>query len=171
MARWSTGMRSAGPAEREIARGVLAWAVVVVAIGIARGLAEPGPLALCHPLHEAGRNGRGHTEAVICAKPGSVPEAAAPGALRGPARLLFGLKLDPNRADAASLQILPGIGPSRAAAMLQARERACFESLADLERVPGIGPKTRARVAPSLEIRRPLVRCESGVGCGCGTGP
>ena len=39
------------------------------------------------------------------------------GELRGPARLLFGLAVDPNRADLATLEALPGIGPSRAAAL------------------------------------------------------
>ena len=38
-------------------------------------------------------------------------EAGGPE-LRGPARLLFGQRFDPNRADATTLQTLPGIGPA-----------------------------------------------------------
>ncbi|MFT5444455.1 MAG: hypothetical protein ACI8W3_003510 [Myxococcota bacterium] len=65
-------------------------------------------------------------------------------ALRGPARLLFGLTLDVNRADFASLQLLPRIGPSRAEAIVTSREQEPFTVLADLDRVPGIGSKTIA---------------------------
>ena len=73
--------------------------------------------------------------------------------LRGPARLLFGLRIDPNQADVATLEVLPGIGPARAAAIVAERERAAFGSVRALERVPGIGPVTRAALAPWLEIR------------------
>jgi len=72
--------------------------------------------------------------------------------LRGPARLLFGLRLDPNRASPESLEVLPGIGPGRAAAIVAERQRRPFASLADLRRVRGIGPVTLARIAPWLAI-------------------
>lgn len=74
------------------------------------------------------------------------------GELRGPARLLFGRGLDPNRADLATLEVLPGIGPVRAAALARAREGRYFCGLADLGRVKGIGPKTREALAPWLEF-------------------
>lgn len=72
--------------------------------------------------------------------------------LRGPARLLFGLGVDPNRADPRTLEALPGIGPARAAAIVAERERRPFAHAADLERVAGIGPATRRRVAPWLAL-------------------
>lgn len=72
--------------------------------------------------------------------------------MRGPARLLFGLGLDPNRAGAASLEALPGIGPARAAAIVEARAQAPFCELADLERVPGIGPGTLRKLTHWLRI-------------------
>jgi len=73
----------------------------------------------------------------------------APGAVpSGAARLLFGLPLDVNRADARSLDALPGIGAARAAALVQARP---FCSLEELVRVPGLGPATRARLAALVE--------------------
>jgi hypothetical protein len=72
--------------------------------------------------------------------------------LRGPARLLFGQRLDPNRASAASLQVLPGIGPARASAIVEARRLRPFASVADLRRVRGIGPVTLARIAPWLAV-------------------
>jgi hypothetical protein len=64
--------------------------------------------------------------------------------VRGPARLLFGLPLDVNRADARALEVLPRIGPRRAAAIVEARTKAPFDSLSDLERIVGIGPATVA---------------------------
>jgi hypothetical protein len=78
------------------------------------------------------------------------PEALPP--IRGPARRLFGLPLDPNRASPASLETLPGIGPVRAAAIAAARSSAPFCELADLDRVPGIGPRTLEKLSGLLEI-------------------
>jgi hypothetical protein len=75
--------------------------------------------------------------------------------LRGPARRLFGLPLDPNRADAATLETLPGIGPVRAAAIVAERRRRPFARVADLARVRGIGPRTLTRIAPWLAVRAP----------------
>ena len=81
------------------------------------------------------------------------------GELRGPARLLFGRGVDPNRADLATLEALPGIGPSRAAALAQAREVGPFCGLGDLGRVKGIGPRTRQALGPWLAF-------EAAPGCG-----
>lgn len=70
----------------------------------------------------------------------------------GVARLLFGGRLDPNRATAAQLRTLPGLGPSRVEALLAHRARTPFATVADLERVPGIGPVTRARLERWLAV-------------------
>jgi competence protein ComEA len=49
--------------------------------------------------------------------------------------------VDVNRATAAELDVLPGVGPATAAAIVTERERnGPFVSVDDLERVPGIGP-------------------------------
>jgi hypothetical protein len=101
------------------------------------------PLPACREPAEAASR-RGATERVRC-------DGAGPP-LRGPARLLFGGRLDPNAASAASLTVLPGIGPVRAAAIVAERERAAFGSVAELRRVRGIGPVTLARIAPWLEV-------------------
>ncbi len=96
----------------------------------------------------------GHSAAVRC--DGDL--AAHP--LRGPARLLFGLRLDPNRADRASLEALPGIGPVRAAAIETERCRRPFVSVTELARVPGIGPRSLARIEPWLAVAAPAqARC------------
>ncbi|MBS3670246.1 ComEA family DNA-binding protein [Vreelandella boliviensis] len=52
-----------------------------------------------------------------------------------------------NTADAELLAELPGIGPSRADAIIEEREtNGPFETAADLERVSGIGPATVDRM-------------------------
>jgi competence protein ComEA len=63
-----------------------------------------------------------------------------------------GLPIDPNLADAATLETLPGIGPSRALAIVEARGRQPFRRIEDLERVPGIGPRTLAGMATWIGI-------------------
>ena len=75
--------------------------------------------------------------------------------VRGPVRLLFGLTLDLNRADPKALEVLPRIGPSRAAAIVRAREKAAFTSVDDLTRVRGIGPKTVRGLAGWVGVGNP----------------
>ena len=75
-----------------------------------------------------------------------------PEALEGAARLLFGAGLDPNRASAEALALLPGIGPARAAAIVAERARGPFRRPGDLARVHGIGPRTVAKLRPWLQI-------------------
>jgi competence protein ComEA len=106
---------------------------------------ERPPPACEAPRESAARDG--HTTEVRC-------DGRGPP-VRGPARLLFGLRLDPNRADARALEALPGIGPARAAAIVAERERTPFREVADLRRVPGIGPVTLRRIEPWLEIAEP----------------
>jgi competence protein ComEA len=59
-----------------------------------------------------------------------------------------------NTADAVELARLPGIGPSKAKAILMARQEAGgrFASVEDLRRVVGIGEATFARIAPLCTI-------------------
>ena len=83
------------------------------------------------------------TLAVTC--PGGAP-------LRGPARLLFGLRLDLNRAEPRALEVLPGIGPKRAEAIAYARARRPFVRVEDLDRVPGIGPRTLSGLLPWVGV-------------------
>jgi len=66
-------------------------------------------------------------------------------------------RIDPNRACAASLMRLPGIGPSRAAAICARRAQlhaagSAFRRASDLETVPGIGPKTVEAIRPWIEL-------------------
>ena len=69
-------------------------------------------------------------------------------------------QLDPNTAPWWELTSLPGIGETRAKAIVEHRVRALersgvssaivFQHAADLEAVYGIGPKTVTRIAPHL---------------------
>ena len=116
-----------------------AW--LVAAALVALPLAQRPPEAVACPAPGEREQRAGHTIEVGCG--GGAP-------LRGPARLLFGLRLDANTADAAALEVLPGVGPARARAIALALCEAPFRTARDLERVPGIGPRTRAALEPWL---------------------
>lgn len=60
--------------------------------------------------------------------------------------------IDVNRASAAELQQLPGIGPALSGRILQARERQPFRTVEELRRVPGIGPKTLEHLRPFVVV-------------------
>ena len=56
--------------------------------------------------------------------------------------------VDVNSADASTLESLPGIGPSKAAAIIAYREQnGPFKSVSDLDNVNGIGPSTLENIA------------------------
>ncbi len=73
------------------------------------------------------------------------------GSRAAPAALLPDLNAAPER----HLVLLPGIGPARARAIVEERQRGPFGTVGDLCRVRGIGPATAAALAP-------LVRAPSG---------
>jgi competence ComEA-like helix-hairpin-helix protein len=62
--------------------------------------------------------------------------------------------IDINRAGPEELKTLPGIGPTLAARILEARQQKPFASVEELRRIRGIGPKT-------FEGLRPFVRTGS----------
>jgi hypothetical protein len=86
---------------------------------------------------------------------GPVDPAPPPAVLEGATGLLWGRPIDLQRADAHTLEVLPGIGPVRARAIVETRCRQAFRTLADVDRVPGIGPRTVARLAGWAEVRDP----------------
>ena len=70
-------------------------------------------------------------------------------------------KLDLNIASAGELEILPGIGPKKAEAIVDYRERnGYFKYLGQLAEVKGIGDKTLERIAPYV-----LISTEVAPGC------
>jgi competence ComEA-like helix-hairpin-helix protein len=63
-------------------------------------------------------------------------------------------QLDLNSASADALDGLPGIGPTRAASIVQYRaQHGPFRSVEELGRVPGLGPAALARVRDHLAVR------------------
>lgn len=125
-----------------VARAAYALAALACLLSFPRAPATTPP---CERPREAASQG-GHSTVVDC-RPG-----APGGPVRGPARLLFGLGLDPNRADAETLAALPGVGPARAAAIVAARAKAPYRRAEDLRRVHGIGAKTVEALRPFLVL-------------------
>jgi transposase len=132
------------PEAGRAAAAALALAVAALGLPLAGlGAVEPR----CPGPREIAAEG-GWTRDVACAE--AAGEAARP--LRGPARLLFGERLDLNCADAGALESLPGIGPARAAAIVAARCQRPFARPADVARARGIGPRTAAGLAGWVEV-------------------
>lgn len=133
------------------ARARAAWVGALLAVAaLWSGRGAPPP---CDAPVGAAAHGASTVE-VRCAEPG------AP--LAGPARLLFGQALDANRAPVEVLQVLPGIGPARARALVDARRRAPFCRAVDLERARGVGPVLRERVTPWLSFADASCQGEAG---------
>jgi competence protein ComEA len=87
------------------------------------------------------------------------PPAAAPGRAMPAAPAKVRKEVDPaapiniNRATAAELQKLPGIGPKISQRIIDERTlHGPFKSVDDLRRVPGIGPKTLEKLRPYITI-------------------
>lgn len=113
----------------------------IAAAGGADAEAELGALNLAALVVDGSR--------IYVPEPGEVPPpVAAPpvGETATPAG-----PIDVNRATAAQLESLPGVGPATAAAIVTDRERnGPFVSVDDLERVPGIGPAKLAGFADGV---------------------
>lgn len=82
---------------------------------------------------------------------GGTPEVASLSA--GQRYRLFGTPLPLDRASAAELELLPGVGPALAGRIVEFRgEHGRFRSPGELEAVSGIGPGLRQRLTPHLEF-------------------
>ena len=99
--------------ERAVVCGALLFAAALCLLALVRPLPIPVAVPECRSPRE-GPAEAGRTVSVACA-----PAAGLP-ALRGPAVLLFGQRLDLNGADESTLTVLPNIGPRRAAAIVAA---------------------------------------------------
>lgn len=75
-----------------------------------------------------------------------------PSPLGAARRLHLGERLDINRATAADLTRIKGIGPRTAAAIVAGRP---WRRVADLTRIKGIGPARLARIGPRLRATPP----------------
>jgi competence protein ComEA len=61
-------------------------------------------------------------------------------------------RIDINTASAAELATLPGIGDSKAKAIVDYREADPFRTVEDLKKVKGIGDKTFESLRPNLMV-------------------
>lgn len=62
-------------------------------------------------------------------------------------------KIDINTADISQLETLPGIGPSKANAIVAYREEhGSFQSIEDIQNVTGIGAKTYEKLQESIQV-------------------
>ncbi len=110
--------------------GALGCVVVALALCALRHGREPPPPAAALAKPDAGAR-----------HPARAPGAAAVRALRA------GRKLDLNRASAADLELLPGIGPTLARRIVADRRlHGRFARVPELARVRGIGPRTLQRL-------------------------
>jgi competence ComEA-like helix-hairpin-helix protein len=82
--------------------------------------------------------------------PAAAPSVAALRALRD------GARIEVNRASAADLELLPGVGPTLARRIVDHRNtHGAFGAAADLLQVRGIGARTLERLTPLLAFSPP----------------
>lgn len=133
--------------------GFLALAAVGLAADRRGGPATP-PLPVASVAASAGASASGVASVTLPAPAASASASSrevpvVPGILPDGRVVL-------NAASEEDLRKLPGVGPSRAKAILALRERrGKFRSISELLRVKGIGRKTLARLAPKLVLDPP----------------
>ena len=84
---------------------------------------------------------------------GSFADNRAPTSEQGPPTAEQDLRININEAGAEQLTALPGIGPSRAQAIIAERQKRRFRRPEDIMRVPGIGRKTFSRIRALIRVR------------------
>lgn len=90
---------------------------------------------------------RGNANSAALASPGTPQTASSPAAAA--------VVINIGEATAEQLEQLPGVGPSKAGAIVAHRKQHPFKKLEDLMRVKGIGKKTFARLKPMLTLSGP----------------
>ena len=81
----------------------------------------------------------------------AVISSAAPSAQAADSAAVQKL-VDINTASQAELESIPGIGPSKAQAVISFRSRHPFKKVEDIMRVKGIGRKTFLKLKPYLTV-------------------
>jgi competence protein ComEA len=92
----------------------------------------------------------------LCAPHAGQAMAAGGGAgppEQGPPSVEQDKRININEAGPDVLVQLPGIGPSRAQAIIAEREKRRFRRIEDIIRVPGIGRKTFGRIRYSIRVQ------------------
>lgn len=130
--------------------GWLAAGLLILLIGgvLAAWRWRPAPSPLSCPPEDVRWQDGGTTLIAVC----------APGAPEGPVpvgqALTLGLRIDLNRATEAELTLLPGIGPSLARALVEARDRhGGFADWDAVDEVRGVGPAKLETLKQAAELR------------------
>jgi competence protein ComEA len=87
--------------------------------------------------------------------PGQIGKPPASGdgpKVAGKKQIPPGERISINRASAAELQRLPGIGPKRAQQIIEERQKRPFTDIEELRRVSGIGPTTMDKLRPYITV-------------------
>ena len=87
----------------------------------------------------------------IIASPAAPGAATSPSATQETPKNVSG-KIKLSTATQAELETLPGIGPSKAMAIIGYRDTYGFKSVNDLSKVKGIGAKTLEQLKPLLDL-------------------
>ena len=118
----------------------------IAAAGGLKGSADPGELNLAQVLSDGQQIMIGSRRSPA----GEVRDGSSRGSDGGGAS---GASLDLNRASAAELEELPGVGPVTAAKIIAWRTaHHRFSAVAELQEVDGIGPKTYAEIEPHVRV-------------------
>jgi competence protein ComEA len=115
----------------------------------------PSTMANLHDLVTVGKGKPGTTATAASTPTTSTSSALAPSATASaPKASSGGCPVNINTADAAGLQNLPGIGASKAAAIVQHRtDNGPFASCDALDDVSGIGPSTLAGLKDCCTVK------------------
>jgi len=89
----------------------------------------------------------------LYAEPAAAAEGGTPPPEQGPPSVEQDTRININEAGPDVLVRLPGIGPSRAQAIIAEREKRRFRRVEDIIRVPGIGRKTFSRIRHSIRVQ------------------
>lgn len=100
----------------------------------------------------AGASPAGHAGAAAAHDAAS---AKGPQDSTAPAVAASGGVVNLNEASSEQLELLPGVGPSRASAIVAYRKAHPFKRPEELMRVKGIGKKSFARLRPLLSLSGP----------------
>ncbi len=119
----------------------------------APGFVTPSPVTIHAALEAAGRSPAGFIDAELSPGTRIVVEDSTLRLEPMDELLVFGLPIDLNTASSAALQSIPGIGKSRAEAIISDRAvQGDFASIEALQRVSGIGPVTVEKIRPFVHV-------------------